>query len=81
ASLGFKHVGHDLLYSEVASILPIELSEAEKWAIDGTVCTGLLSGKFSQTTQSLHVYRLSAGMFEREQLGALEPIFLRGKRA
>ncbi|KAG1853600.1 hypothetical protein C8R48DRAFT_610798, partial [Suillus tomentosus] len=71
ASLGFKHVGHELLYSEVASILPIELSEAEKWAID-VICTGLLSGKFSQTTQSLHVYRLSAGTFEREQLEALE---------
>jgi len=35
ASLGFAHVGHDLSYSEVASVLQIELSQVEKWAIDG----------------------------------------------
>jgi len=34
--------------------------------------TGLLSGKLSQTTQSLHVYRSSARAFEREQWEALE---------
>jgi translation initiation factor 3 subunit M len=34
--------------------------------------TGLLSGKLSQTTQSLHVYRSSARTFEREQWEALE---------
>ncbi|KAG1797715.1 uncharacterized protein HD556DRAFT_1267237 [Suillus plorans] len=71
ASLGFAHVGHDLPYSEVASILQIELSEVEKWAID-VIRTGLLSGKLSQTTQSLHVYRSSARTFEREQWEALE---------
>ncbi|KAG1876119.1 hypothetical protein C8R48DRAFT_768955 [Suillus tomentosus] len=52
ASLGFAHVGHDLPYSEVASILHIEFSEVEKWAID----VNLLSGKLSQTTQYLRVY-------------------------
>ncbi|KAG1853595.1 hypothetical protein C8R48DRAFT_777114 [Suillus tomentosus] len=71
ASLGFAHVGHDLPYSEVASTLQIELSEVEKWAID-VIRTGLLSGKLSQTTQSLHVYRSSARTFEREQWEALE---------
>lgn len=34
--------------------------------------TGLLSGKLSQTTQSLHVYRSSARTFEQEQWEALE---------
>ncbi|KAG1839696.1 hypothetical protein C8R48DRAFT_741235 [Suillus tomentosus] len=34
--------------------------------------TGLLSRKLSQTTQSLHVYRLSACTFQREQCEALE---------
>jgi translation initiation factor 3 subunit M len=34
--------------------------------------TGLLLGKLSQTTQSLHVYRSSARTFEREQWEALE---------
>jgi translation initiation factor 3 subunit M len=71
ASLGFAHVGHDLPYSEVASILQIELNQVEKWAID-VIRTGLLSGKLSQTTQSLHVYRSSARAFEREQWEALE---------
>ncbi|KAG1803274.1 hypothetical protein EV424DRAFT_1351557 [Suillus variegatus] len=51
---------------EVASILQIELSKVEKWAID-VIRTGLLTGKLSQTTQSLHVYRSSARTFEREQ--------------
>ncbi|KAG1811886.1 uncharacterized protein BJ212DRAFT_1483591 [Suillus subaureus] len=71
ASLGFAHVGHDLLYSEVASVLQIELSQVEKWAID-VIRTGLLSGKLSQTTQSLRIYRSSARTFEREQWEALE---------
>ncbi|KAG1794635.1 uncharacterized protein HD556DRAFT_1368831, partial [Suillus plorans] len=30
----FSHIGHDLPYSEVASIQQIELSKVEKWAID-----------------------------------------------
>ncbi|KAG1831049.1 hypothetical protein EV424DRAFT_214102 [Suillus variegatus] len=71
ASLGFAHVGHDLPYSEIASILQIELSEVEKWAID-VFRAGLLSGKLSQTTQSLHVYRSSARTFEREHWEALD---------
>ncbi|KAG1782845.1 hypothetical protein EV702DRAFT_229719 [Suillus placidus] len=66
ASRSFAHVGHDLPYSEVASTLQIELSQVEKWVIDATR-TGLLSGKLSQITRSLHVYRLSARAFEREQ--------------
>ncbi|KAG2054071.1 hypothetical protein BDR06DRAFT_884710, partial [Suillus hirtellus] len=65
-ALGFAHVGHDLPYSDVGSILQIELSPVEKWAIY-VICTGLLTGKLSQTTKSLHVYHLSARMFEREQ--------------
>jgi translation initiation factor 3 subunit M len=88
ASLGFAHIGHDLPYSEVASTLQIELNQVEKWAIDGmfpdvlsfrisfndllVIRTGLLLGKLSQTTQSLHVYRSSARTFEREQWEALE---------
>ncbi|KAG2054106.1 hypothetical protein BDR06DRAFT_884645, partial [Suillus hirtellus] len=58
----------DLPCSEVASILQIQLSEVEKQAMDDT----FLWGKLSQTTQYLHVYRLSARTFEREQWEALE---------
>ncbi|KAG1831009.1 hypothetical protein EV424DRAFT_1307377, partial [Suillus variegatus] len=36
------------------------------------ICAGLLSGKLSQTTRSLHVFRSSARTFERERLEALE---------
>ncbi|OJA14335.1 hypothetical protein AZE42_10498 [Rhizopogon vesiculosus] len=71
ASLGFAHIGQDLPYSKVASTLQIELNQVEKWAID-VIRTGLLSGKLSQTTQSLHVYRSSARTFEQEQWEALE---------
>lgn len=35
ASLGFKHVGHDLPYSTVAEALHVDTAEVEKWAIDG----------------------------------------------
>jgi hypothetical protein len=35
ASLGFKHVGHDLPYSIVAEALHVDATEVEKWAIDG----------------------------------------------
>ena len=34
--------------------------------------TGLLSGKMSQTTQSLHVVRCTPRVFEKEQWEALE---------
>ncbi|KAG1814115.1 hypothetical protein EV424DRAFT_1326225 [Suillus variegatus] len=70
ASLSFARVGNDLPHSEVASIVHIELTE---WAID-VIRTGLFFnlGKFSQTSQSIHVYRSSARTFEREQWEALE---------
>ncbi|KAG1897917.1 uncharacterized protein F5891DRAFT_956443, partial [Suillus fuscotomentosus] len=62
ASLSFAHVGHDLPYSEVASI---PQKSGRSMVLD------LFSGKLSQTTRSLHVYRSSARMFEREQWEAL----------
>ncbi|KAH7923661.1 hypothetical protein BV22DRAFT_1113278 [Leucogyrophana mollusca] len=71
ASLGFRYVGRDLPYSQIASTLEIDTSEVEKWAID-VIRTGLLSGKLSQTSQSLHVYRSAARTFEREEWEALE---------
>ncbi|KAG2095116.1 uncharacterized protein F5147DRAFT_584685 [Suillus discolor] len=72
----------DLPCSEVASILQIELSRVEKWAIDRwyvlLTSFGLLSGKLTQTTQSLHVYRSSARTFERE---LWKSVLLCGRRA
>ncbi|KAJ6561531.1 PCI domain-containing protein [Mycena vulgaris] len=71
ASLGFKNIGHDLPYSQVAEALEVESSEVEKWVID-VIRAGLLSGKLSQTSQSLHITRSTARTFEREQWEALE---------
>ncbi|KAG1794555.1 uncharacterized protein HD556DRAFT_1474598 [Suillus plorans] len=72
ASLGFARVGHDLPYSEVASILQIELSEVgDRCNVRIVICTALLSGKLSQTTQSLHIYHSSMCTFKRKQWEAL----------
>ncbi|KAJ7167617.1 hypothetical protein C8R46DRAFT_1093603 [Mycena filopes] len=71
ASLGFKNIGLDLPYSKVAEALQVAPSEVEKWVID-VIRAGLLSGKLSQTSQSLHITRSTARTFEREQWEALE---------
>jgi len=39
ATLAFKHVGQSLPYSKVAEALQVDLSEVEKWAIDGKPAT------------------------------------------
>ncbi|KAJ7591436.1 PCI domain-containing protein [Mycena floridula] len=71
ASLGFKNIGQNLPYSKVAEALQVDLAEVEIWIID-VIRTGLVSGKMSQTTQSLHIARSTARLFEREQWEALE---------
>ncbi|KAF8165632.1 hypothetical protein B0H34DRAFT_671432 [Crassisporium funariophilum] len=73
ASLAFKYVGQNLPYSKIAEALQVDPSEVEKWAIDVTVIrAGLVWGKLSQTTQSLHITRSTSRTFEREQWQALE---------
>ncbi|TFY82705.1 hypothetical protein EWM64_g1301 [Hericium alpestre] len=71
ASLGFQNIGSDLPYSKIASALQVDPSEVEKWVID-VIRVQLLSGKLSQTTQTLHVVRASSRTFEREQWELLE---------
>ncbi|TFK43819.1 hypothetical protein BDQ12DRAFT_643487 [Crucibulum laeve] len=71
ASLGFKHVGQNLPYSKVVEALQVDASEVEKWVID-VIRAGLLWGKLSQTTQSLHIIRATSRTFEREQWEVLE---------
>ncbi|KAF7981704.1 hypothetical protein HWV62_32280 [Athelia sp. TMB] len=71
ASLGFHHIGQDLPYATIASALQIDESDVEKWAID-VIRVGLLSGKLSQNTQTLHVIRSAARTFEHDQWQALE---------
>ncbi|GLB34138.1 putative component of the eukaryotic translation initiation factor 3 (eIF-3) complex [Lyophyllum shimeji] len=78
ASLAFQHVGRDLPYSKVAEALQVETQEVEKWAID-VIRAGLVWGKLSQTTQSLHVTRATARTFEKEQWEALEKRLLAWK--
>ncbi|KZP06729.1 PCI-domain-containing protein [Athelia psychrophila] len=71
ASLGFQHIGQDLPYATIASALQIDATEVEKWVID-VIRVGLLSGKLSQNTQTLHVIRSAARTFEHDQWQALE---------
>ncbi|KAH9899504.1 PCI-domain-containing protein [Cubamyces lactineus] len=71
ATLGFQNMGRDVPYSAVATALQVDPSEVESWVID-VIRAGLLSGKLSQTTQTLHVTRASARAFEREQWELLE---------
>jgi translation initiation factor 3 subunit M len=78
SSLAFDYIGRDLPYSTIASTLQIDTSKVEKWTID-VIRTGLISGKLSQATQNLHVYRSSARKFEREQWEALEKRLLAWK--
>jgi len=71
ASLAFKHIGQNLSYSKVAEALQVDPSEVEKWVID-VIRAGLVWGKLSQTTQSLHISRSTSRSFEREQWLVLE---------
>ncbi|CAK5263095.1 unnamed protein product [Mycena citricolor] len=71
ASLGFKNIGQDLPYSKIAEALQVEASEVEKWVID-VIRAGLLSGKLSQTAQTVRVIRATSRSFEKEQWELLE---------
>ncbi|EPQ59896.1 hypothetical protein GLOTRDRAFT_23467, partial [Gloeophyllum trabeum ATCC 11539] len=71
ASLGFDNLGKDLPYTKVAEVLQVDPSQVEKWVID-VIRAGLLSGKLSQTSQTLHITRSTARTFEREQWQLLE---------
>ncbi|KAF5393126.1 hypothetical protein D9757_001224 [Collybiopsis confluens] len=95
ASLAFKNVGTKLPYAKVAEAIEVDVSQVEKWVIDGqffifllsrlkltvrpVIRAGLVSGKLSQTTHSLHVTRATARTFEREQWQALESRLLAWK--
>ncbi|KAJ3739827.1 PCI domain-containing protein [Lentinula detonsa] len=70
ASLGFKNIGTNLSYTKIAEAIQVDVSEVEKWVIDG---------KLSQNTQTLHIIRPTARSFEREQWQALEQCLLAWK--
>jgi len=78
ASLGFNKIGQKLTYGEIASALLIEVAEVEKWTVD-VIRAGLLSGKLSQASQTLHVVRASPRGFGSEQWGVLEQRLLAWK--
>ncbi|KAI0677204.1 PCI-domain-containing protein [Trametes maxima] len=71
ATLGFQNTGRDVPYSTIATALQVEPSQVESWVID-VIRAGLLSGKLSQTAQTLRVTRATARAFEREQWELLE---------
>ncbi|KAI0065733.1 PCI-domain-containing protein [Artomyces pyxidatus] len=66
AALGFENIGSDLPYPKIAATLQVDPSQVEKWAID-VIRAGLLTGKLSQTTQTLHVTRATARAFGQPQ--------------
>lgn len=35
ATLGFKNIGQNLPYAKIAEALQVDISEVEKWVIDG----------------------------------------------
>ncbi|KAJ3899321.1 PCI domain-containing protein [Lentinula edodes] len=74
-SLGFQNIGKNLPYVKIAEAIQVDASEVEKWIID-VIRTGLLSGKLSQTSQTLYTTRSTARSFEREQWKALERYLL-----
>ncbi|KAJ3783178.1 PCI domain-containing protein [Lentinula aff. detonsa] len=78
ALLGFKNIGTNLSYTKIAEAIQVDVSEVEKWVID-VIHAGLLSGKLSQNTQTLHIIRSTARSFEREQWQALEQRLLSWK--
>jgi len=69
-TLGFQNVGRDLPYAAIADALQVPPAQVERWVID-VIRAGLLSGRLSQTTQTLHITRASARAFEREQWALL----------
>ena len=88
ASLAFQHVGQNVPYSEIAAVLQVDITEVEKWAIDGdsirsktavsysypfiVIRAQLVWGKLSQTSQSLYIARATSRTFEQEQWQTLE---------
>ncbi|KAK7049708.1 hypothetical protein VNI00_005739 [Paramarasmius palmivorus] len=78
ASLGFQNVGQNLPYAKIGEVLQVDAAEVEKWVID-VIRADLLSGKLSQTKQTLYITRSTARTFEREQWEALEKRLLAWK--
>ncbi|EKM79917.1 hypothetical protein AGABI1DRAFT_99540 [Agaricus bisporus var. burnettii JB137-S8] len=78
ATLGFNNIGQNLSYAKIAEALRVDSSKVEKWVID-VIRAGLLSGKLSQTTQSLYVVRSSVRTFEKEEWETLEKRILAWK--
>jgi translation initiation factor 3 subunit M len=78
ATLAFEHVGRELPYASVASTLEIPETEVERWVIDA-IRAGLVSGKLSQTSRTVHIIRATARSFGREQWEILEQRILAWK--
>ncbi|KAJ8515805.1 hypothetical protein ONZ45_g6838 [Pleurotus djamor] len=71
AALAFQHVGQDLPYAQIAQTIQVDESDVEKWGID-VIRVGLVSGKLSQTSRTMHIIRSTARTFEKDQWQGLE---------
>lgn len=61
----------ELSYSQIASAISVPESQVESWIID-VIRAGLISGKLSQVSQTLRVYRSTYRTFGKEQWTLLE---------
>jgi hypothetical protein len=71
ASIGFKYVGKDLPYAEIASALQIDVSEVEKWVIDGDYLLLISTRSLSDFDVTLQSFAL--GFFTESYLRPTRP--------
>ncbi|KAH9983835.1 PCI-domain-containing protein [Russula vinacea] len=71
ADLGFQNIGQDLPYAQVATVLQVNPSEVERWVIDGSDPSGLLTAKLAQPAQTLRVTRATARVFGPQEWALL----------
>lgn len=62
SSVAFEYIGRDLPYSEIASTLQIDLSQVEKWTIDGELLDALPPTSFSDVVVDLLRPVIRAGL-------------------
>ncbi|CAE6511112.1 unnamed protein product [Rhizoctonia solani] len=78
ASIASTKIGRDISYAEVASVLQVQDTEVETWAIDA-IRHKLIGGKLSQATSSIHITRSSTRTFGTSQWQDLESQLLQWK--
>jgi translation initiation factor 3 subunit M len=71
AALCSRSISSEVPYAEMAKTLEVDIDEVEVWVID-VIRVGLVSGKLSQISQSLRVYKSVYRSFDLEQWKILQ---------